>query len=106
MTRLEEFRCDPRRVAKIELCAVWGVGASTAEALVRQGVRGVADLRARVAAAAAVGAPPLVNPTVERTLLVYEDLRKKIPRQGVEAIRDAVLRVAGDLSKWRLLAFE
>lgn len=51
-----------------------------------QGVRSIAELRARVGAGEA-----LVNPTVVRTLAVHEDLQQRMPRATLEGLRDQFL---------------
>ena len=67
--------------AEAELCGIWGVGPVHARRLVRQGIRSIAEARAR---------PELLTATQRVTIGLYDELRARIPRDEVQRIGEAV----------------
>ena len=89
LERLVEFRGNPDKRARKELTTVFGVQTATANQLIQQGVRSVADLRAAVAAR-----PNLVPARTVAALAVHEDLQTRMPRAECARIRDEIAQKA------------
>lgn len=96
--RLDCFKSDPKLVALSTLSKVWGIGSQTARLLVENsGIYTVNELKERILEDQALGRIPIVNDIVTKTVMIHDDLMAKIPRHEVEAIRDSIIPVAGEM---------
>ena len=93
LAKLEELKRKPDVEAILELSGVWGIGTETARKLHREdGISTVAQLRAL-----AERQPGKLSANQQVGLRFYEEFRKRIPRDEVEAlaghVEDAVAAV-------------
>ena len=97
--RLRMLNADPIVMGTRELRTVFGIGPIEARDLWAQGIRSVADLRKRLAAAASGELPPLkLNECVLVGLPFHEDIQPRIPRAEVAVFLGVIQGVAQRLA--------
>jgi ribosomal protein S13 len=98
LARLENFKSNARLTALTKLTTVWGIGQSTAEALIdKEGIYTINELKERIRKDKEEGRKIcVVNDIVVKTVEVHDDLIAKIPRVEIEALREKVFPVAGN----------
>jgi ERCC4-type nuclease len=78
LQKLENFKKDPVLMSKMELMKIWGVGVNRADTLYRLGYHSVEDLRSR--------GEKVMTATEKKSVLLFEELQERIPREEVEEI--------------------
>ena len=97
--RLRMLYADPIVMGTRELCTIFGIGPSEARDLWAQGIRGLEDLRKRVAAGISGELPPLkLNECVLVGLPFHEDIQPRIPRAEVSVFLGVIQRIAQRLA--------
>ena len=89
MRKTDILEADPFLQSLKDLCAVWGIGPVTAQKLVAQNIKSVADLRT-----AAANGKVKLDEMQQVGLKYHEDLQKRIPRAEVEEIGSLILTTA------------